>query len=180
MELISELTQLRAVLQEYAHEAAEIYANKVALGDHVASGDLITTLRSEVVVDGQTFSVQLSLLNYWKYLEQGSKGVLSSPQGAEWSAHWPPRSALERWIEIKPVIPRPDARGRIPTVKSLAFLIGRKIYRHGTEPAHALADTIEQLNRNYEERFAVALAQDTQGYIARVLAFPSSGAFTDI
>ena len=43
----------------------------------------------------------------------------------------PMRKAILDWIKVKPVTPRPDKHGRIPTLKQLAFLIARKIYDEG-------------------------------------------------
>jgi hypothetical protein len=53
----------------------------------------------------------------------------------------PPISAIEKWIEVKPIIP--DSRiGKVPTTKQLAFLIARSSGEKGTKGTHALDNTI--------------------------------------
>lgn len=174
MELIA-LENLKAVLDEYAAKAAELYRAEMEKGNHNASKDLVNSVTAQVNVDGNLYEVSVSLLEYWKYLEGGSKGELSSPSGAVYPAHFPPVSALERWIRVKPVLPRADANGRIPTTRQLAYLIGRKIKQHGIKPAPMLQNTIDELNREYRDRFVVALSSDVGVYINKVLHSLSEG-----
>lgn len=168
-ELIS-LTNLEAALKVYAEKAGEIYRKNLALGGKNASHDLADSVTAYVETDGRAFEVRVSLLDYWKYVEGGSQGTESSPPGAVYPAHFPPPRALERWIEVKPVIPRPMADGRIPTPRQLSWVIARSIERRGIEPFPAMAATIEELNREYREVFAYALSKDIDGYISKIMS----------
>lgn len=152
------ITELRA----YARDAQDLYKRKVAEQGHSASGELIASVVTNVVTDSEAYSVTMDLAKYWKYLEGGSKGSVTSYPGALYAAHWPPVDAILRWIEVKPVIPRPFANGKLPTQKQLAYLIGRKIATKGTEPHPMLAETLEELNEKYSERLADALALDVR------------------
>jgi len=167
-ELIT-LSNLEAALREYAAKAQELYKMNLALGGKNASHDLTESVHAYVESDGRAFEVRVSLLEYWKYVEGGSKGELSSPAGAVYPAHFPPPWALERWIEVKPVIPRPMANGKIPTPKQLSWMIARSIQRRGIEPFPAMATTIEELNRQYKDVFAFALSKDLDGYISKIV-----------
>ena len=71
-------------------------------------------------------------------------------------------------MEIKPVIPRPDANGRIPSPESLAYLIGRKIAREGTTGTHDLQKTKDAVIPVYIPKIEEALAADISQYIATV------------
>lgn len=174
MELIS-LTHLKEVLDEYAAQAAEIYKYQIALGAHNASRELVDNVKAQVNVDGTAWEVSLTLKEYWKYLEGGSKGTESSPAGAVYPAHRPPAWALEKWINVKPVLPRPLPSGKLPSPKQLSYMISRSIEKRGIEPFPALQTTIDELNEMYKDKFVLALSQDVGVYINKVLHPLSQG-----
>ena len=157
-ELIN-FTELQKVLQEYAKEAEEIYKYQIALGGKNASRQLTDTIKSKVVVGSQAYEVTLSLQEYWKYVESGRA-----------PGKFPPVKALLDWISVKPIIPRPDANGRIPTPKQLSFLIGRKIKEEGIKPFPALETTKEELDKIYHEKLSAALGHDMTIYIRKLIA----------
>ena len=120
---------------------------------------LSDTITAEVTMDGRAFTASLNMNYYWQYLEEGTR------------PHWPPSSAILNWVQIKPVIPRPDGNGRIPTQKQLAFLISRKIAEHGTEGTHGFETAREAILPAYYERIEQALAEDVGAYVKAVLAW---------
>ena len=148
MELIN-LEHVRGVLEEYAQAVRNLYQDNLIRSDRIASGALLNSVEYRVIQDGAEYEVQLSLAEYWKYVEYDTK------------PHWPPVSAIREWIRVKPVLPRPDANGRIPKPQSLAYLIGRKIIREGTEGSHDLERAIDAVNREYRDKLVIALSQDT-------------------
>mgnify|MGYP006874685652 FL=1 len=156
-ELIN-FTELQQVLQDYAKEAEEIYKYQISLGGKNASRKLTDTIKSNVVVGDQAYEVSLTLQEYWKYIEHGRA-----------PGKFPPVKALLDWISVKPIIPRPDADGRIPTPKQLSFLIGRKIKEEGIKPFPALETTKEELDKIYHEKLSVALGHDVSNYIRKIL-----------
>lgn len=142
------LDRVRSVLEEFADEAADLYRENLVRADSIASGQLFSSVSCRVEQDGRVFLVIMRMEEYWRYLEEGTR------------PHWPPVSAILKWIQVKPVIPRPDANGRIPTQKQLAFLISRKIAREGTKGRHGLRDAKLQAFELFRQRLADALAQD--------------------
>lgn len=147
-ELIS-FDRTLAVLKDYALAAQDLYKDKLLWSGRVATGGLIDSVRTEVAgPDGRRISVLLHVSEVWKWVEWDTK------------PHWPPPGALLNWIEAKPVIPYPDARGRIPTPRQLDFLIRRKIGREGTKGSHDLQHTLQELNAAYNEKIAQAVAED--------------------
>ena len=165
-----ELTELQQVLEDYARDAAEIYKYQLALGGKRASRNLIDSVKSYVVVGEQSYEVTLRLQDYWKYVEGGRKGKVLSPPGAVYKAAFPPVDALVNWINVKPILPRPDQYGRIPSPETLAYLIGRKIEMEGIEPHPALAATKEELNKMYKDKLSAALGHDVQRFIRKMTA----------
>lgn len=145
------------VLQEYAVEFRNMYQDNLIRSDRIASGELLNSIEAEVSAHGLTYEVQLRLADYWKYIEDDTK------------PHWPPRNAILQWIRIKPVLPRPDRSGKIPTQESLAFLISRKIARVGTRGSHDLEKTKTEMNRDIRQRLETAFSQDVSESFARLI-----------
>lgn len=150
-------SELMAVLEDLARDVREGYISQLEKHDRRATGNLIDSVHTTIEVNGSRYIVWLHLADYWKYVENGTR------------PHWPPPSAILKWIEAKPVIPRPDANGRIPTPKQLAFLIGRKISEVGTKGSHDLKQTEDAVLPFYEERLTEALHRDVLNYIEKVM-----------
>ena len=87
------LEHVLAVLEEYARKVTENYQMRLLDDDRWASGKLIDSVRCQVVTRTGGWDVTLTLKDYWKYVEYGTR------------PHWPPREAILRWIRMKPVIP---------------------------------------------------------------------------
>ena len=116
-------------IQNIVDEFMYAYASAIIDTNHSATGNLALNQEKIIQYDGRFFSIYLSLEDYWKYLEYGTK------------PHFPPLEKIKEWIRIKPVVPLPQANGKLPTENQLAFLIGRKIRRVGTPATHLLEDT---------------------------------------
>lgn len=114
-------------LQQLGEMLVEEYREVLKQEGINATDQLSQTAAVKVEQESTYWELSLLLQDYWKYVEFGRK-----------PGKWPPRDAIEKWIEAKPVIPTPDANGRIPTTRSLAYLIARKIGQRGTEARHAL------------------------------------------
>lgn len=149
MELLN-FDNVMATLEQYAQDVRNLYQDKLIRSDRIASGQLLNSVEYRVVDNGLEYEVKLRLEEYWKWVEDDTK------------PHWPPVSAILEWVKVKPVIPRADDKGRIPTPKQLAYLIGRKISRVGTEGTHDLQESIEEINERYKEKIVYSLHQDLQ------------------
>lgn len=160
---------LQKALEEYGKEAKAQYQKNLlemrytkgknpVLTNRIASGELYNSVQSLVIVNGQRYSVVLSLADYWKYIENGR------PAGK-----FPPTSKILEWITVKPVIPRPDDYGRIPTPKQLAFLIGRKIANDGSDGSHELKNASDTIYNKYHSKIVAALSKDLGGYLEKIV-----------
>lgn len=144
------MKNVQAVLEEYGQAVRNKYQDNLIGNDRIASGDLLNSVEYKVTHNGTEYLVQLTLQDYWKYIERGT------------SPHWPPVGKLLEWIKVKPVIPRPLADGRIPTQRQLAYLIGRKISEEGTAGSHDLEAAIKDINEAYKGMLCYALQQDCE------------------
>lgn len=148
---------LQAILRDYGKVVSEKYKQNLQASDRIASGELIGRVNSMVVVNGETYDVVLDLVEYWKYVEEGRK-----------PGKRPPMDSLINWVNVKPVIPRPDENGRIPSPQQLAFLIGRKIGEEGTEGTHDLERANKDTLESFRQKIIDALTEDIGMYMQKV------------
>lgn len=149
MELIN-LENVMSVLEEYGNDVRNLYQDNLIRNNRIASGDLLNSVEYNVVQNGMEYEVTLTLADYWKYIEEGTL------------PHFPPIDKILQWVQIKPVIPRPDKNGNIPTPRSLAYLISRKIAKHGTQGTHDLQSAIDVMNAKYRDKLIIALHDDCE------------------
>ena len=166
MEQLIDFTELAKVLEDLAADIRENYKEHLRFNDRytergVPSGyseRLIDSVKTRVVAGDRAWEITMTLNDYWKWVEDDTR------------PHFPPVSKMLEWVEIKPVIPRPDSRGRIPSPRSLAFLIGRSIAKYGTKGSHDLEKTKDGVIPWYRERIAAALGRDMENYIRKIVA----------
>lgn len=162
-ELIS-FDNLLQVLEDYGEAIRNQYQDNLILNDRIASGELLNSVEFEVLQQGNSFKVNLNLAEYWKYIEEGI-----APAGKYGNPGWKAFPFILRWIEIKPVLPRPMANGDLPTPKQLAAMITRKRAEDGSEGSHDLHKAAESINDQWRERIIEAFTRDVQdtmdGYI---------------
>lgn len=173
MELIN-LDNVMQVLEEYAQEVRNRYQDNLILHDRIASGDLLNSVEYQVIQDGQVYEVQLRLQDYWKYVEEGVRGD-RNPSSPYQNPGWKAYPFILKWIDVKPVLPRPLENGKLPTPKQLAFLITRSIVEHGTEGSQDLEESLLDVNYRYREKLVYALHQDMET-IMKVLVGEIKGA----
>lgn len=143
---------LTKVLNDFGKFLVEEYKDNLILNDKNASDELYNSVK--YIVDTGTrgrIELNLSLAHYWKYIEQGRK-----------PGKFPPISAIERWIEIKPVIPRPMKNGKLPTTQQLTYLISRKIAIEGIEPQHLLQQSVNSVMDSMMEFITEAITKDLE------------------
>ena len=156
MELL-DLTELQKVLQDFATDIRDRYRDVLANNDHIASRKLVDSIKTQVVIGDNYYEVTMTLEDYWKYVEYDTP------------PHFPPLNKILEWIQIKPIIPRPDDNGRIPSPKQLAFLIGRKIAQEGTTGTHDLEQTKDDILPWWREQISQALGHDMENYIRKLV-----------
>lgn len=155
-----EFENLINVLQEYGKAVQELYKQNLTSDGAKASGELINSVKYIYEQKGNSYSISLSLAEYWKYVEYGRRA----------GRKFPPPSAIRKWIEVKPILPRPMSNGKLPTINQLTYLISRKIARDGIEPRNILKNTLEEINREYDEKISEALTLDLSNSLDEVFA----------
>lgn len=142
---------VKTVLNKFGKLLVEEYRNNLTEKNVNASYALYNSVSYVVESNVTNFEVTLNLEEHWKYIEKGRK-----------AGKYPPISAIEKWIEIKPVLPRPMSNGKLPTTKQLAYLIARKIGLEGIAPRPILQDSIDDVFAQMFEELEEALMKDVQ------------------
>lgn len=140
---------LLRVLEEYGQRAEAYYRDELIAKGKNASHTLLDSVHYEVRYDDRAFEVSLNLEDYWKYIESGRK-----------PGSFPPVDAIRRWIQVKPIVPKRDSNGRLPSTNQLTYLIGRKIATKGIKPVPVLKDALARLNAEMEVAIDRAIEQD--------------------
>lgn len=125
-----DLTTIQDLINQFVLTLKDTIANN---GSN-ASGTLSKSIKGKVKQNGKWLEVSISLEDYWKYIEYGTK------------PHFPPVDKIKEWIRVKPILPRPLSNGKLPTNDQLAFLIGRKISKVGTKPRPFLQKSITEFD----------------------------------
>ena len=151
---LNEFSKVAEVLERYGKEFIELYKLNLVQSGRPASGKLAESLSYHVNLGTNVYAVDISLLEYWKYIENGTR------------PHFPPVSAIREWIRVKPVIPRPFENGKLPTESQLAFLIARKISRVGTEGINDFQRANDEVFARMEMSLAEAVTEDLQRQVS--------------
>lgn len=136
------------VLKDYAIELRNTLQDSYINDDRIATGDLLNSVEYIIEKDDRQIEVSLQLEEWWKYVEYDTK------------PHFPPPDAMLKYVKAKPVLPRQDRNGKLPTPNQLAYLIGRKISEVGTTGTHNVRDTVRLINERYEEKIGQAISED--------------------
>ena len=159
-----------AVLQQLAEEFKAGYIARLKENGHFTrdgQNRLIDTITTEVTVDGRSFSASLKMNYYWQFLEEGIQ-----PDGKFKNPGWKSFPFILKWVEIKPIIPRPpktikpSKRTLESLQKSTAYLIVRKRNEVGDKGTHGFEKARDAILPQYYDRIRDALAQDVGKYIA--------------
>lgn len=121
-------------IQDLINQFVLTLKDTIASNGSNASGKLSQSIKGKVKQNGKWLEVSISLEDYWKYIEYGTR------------PHFPPINAIKQWIKVKPILPRPLSNGKLPTTDQLAFLICRKISKVGTKPRPFLQKSITEFD----------------------------------
>ena len=162
MELF-EMPETEKVLWELAAAVKEDYKKRLTGNKHIASKTLVNSVTQEVIVGDATYEVVLHLEDYWKYVENDTRGRKTGLPGRK----DPPFDAIYKWVRIKRILPRPDSK--VPNQRSLAWLIAHKIGEYGTKGTHDLEKTKDSIIPPYLDRLRAAIGADAIIYINRYI-----------
>ena len=160
MDKLIDLPHVQAVMEEMAIAIRNEYQDNLIRNDRIASGDLLNDIEYEITRGDFTYTIYVKMKDYWYYVENGRK-----------AGKWPPIDNILNWIKIKPVLPRPNAEGKLPTPQQLAFLIARKIGEEGTEGTQDLRKATDTIWDTFEDRLYEAIDEDVDAAFIQIFHY---------
>ena len=153
-----EFKHLQQALKDYADAIRDQYKDNLERDDRRASGKLISSINTKLVVDGNEFAIELQLEDYWKWIDEGR------PPTHTLTASEPPlREKILEWIKVKHIMPR-EYNDKLPIEKQLenmSYAITKKIHKEGYKGTYDLEDALYEVD--YEHIIEEALDQDVLG-----------------
>ena len=144
-------SRTEALLNSFGNTLISRYRDKIK---EYAQGKLYKTINFEITKGSSNYIVTINLEEYWKYIEKGRRA----------GAKMPPVSAIENWIKVRKIIPRPVAlksgKQRVPTVQQLAYVIARSISRKGIAPRPFMRESIEDTMKDFKSKLSAAVRED--------------------
>lgn len=164
--LVQRWKHLHRVLNAFGKELVEVYIRNIEERGINASKHLAESAKYEVFVGDRQMGVDINLAEYWKYVEYGRR-----------AGKFPPLDSIEQWIKVKGIQPMTRTQasvkrwtqhrgsirrndGSVPSIRSLAYLIGRKIAEEGVQPRPILTTAIDEVYKRFEEALENAITED--------------------
>lgn len=160
MDKLIDLPHVQAVMEEMAIAIRNEYQDNLIRNDRIASGDLLNNIEYEVTRGDFTYTIYVKMKDYWYYVENGRK-----------AGKMPPIDNILNWIRVKPVLPRPNAKGKLPTPQQLAFLIARKIGEEGTQGTQDLRKATDTIWDTFEDRLYEAIDEDVDAAFIQIFHY---------
>lgn len=160
MDKLIDLPHVQAVMEEMAIAIRNEYQDNLIRNDRIASGDLLNNIEYEITRGDFTYTIYVKMKDYWYYVENGRK-----------AGKMPPIDNILNWIRVKPVLPRPNAKGKLPTPQQLAFLIARKIGEEGTQGTQDLRKATDTIWDTFEDRLYEAIDEDVDAAFIQIFHY---------
>lgn len=160
MDKLIDLPHVQAVMEEMAIAIRNEYQDNLIRNDRIASGDLLNNIEYEITRGDFTYTIYVKMKDYWYFVENGRK-----------AGKWPPIDNILNWIRVKPVLPRPNAEGKLPTPQQLAFLIARKIGEEGTQGTQDLRKATDTIWDTFEDRLYEAIDEDVDAAFIQIFHY---------
>lgn len=122
------------------------------------SDELPGSMQAEIIEDDHALNLAIVLAGYWYFVERG-RGPGKQP----------PLQNIADWVERTGIAALANTDGKNISVRSLAFLIARKIGREGTAGKHIVNDIIANNYERWIIRIQGAAARDVQSSVNRLI-----------
>lgn len=164
----------KEVLQEYTQRFIEALQHSLQEEDRVVSAKLWQSIDATVSVYGQKVVMNITMEDYWKYVENGRKAGGKLPPVNAMLKHIADRG--ERWNPVAQRISkfRKNKKGLEVARKkslnmdkarnSLAYLIGRSIAKRGIKPTHFSKKVMEgsTLIEEFQEELSKSVGREIE------------------
>ena len=155
---MADILSPREVIDSYRQKFIDALQDSLTKHDRVVKGGLFQSINATVKVYGQTITLSIIMVDYlrgvdyWRWVDEGRKAGGKQPPQAAMLKHIADRG--ERWNPVAQKISRFANKKGLEVLrkkplsmdkarKTLAFLIGRSIKKHGIKPTHFASEVME-------------------------------------
>jgi len=141
--------------------------------------DLYNSLKYDLDVHKQSFSLSFEMLEYGMYVDQGVKGKSSSNKaprspfkfGSGTGKKGGLTRSIEKWVKRKNIKFR-NKKGQFITSKNTSFLISRSIYQKGIKPSLFFTKPFEKAFDRLPDELIVQFGLDVNDFLEESLKKP--------
>ena len=120
-------TEFEKILFAWTNAAMKQMRDNLGKRKAMASGKLAQSIQPDITTIGQGGNVKILMLEYWEWLDQGRP-----PTRSQSKVNPTLQKSLEEWIRMKGIQVRGSKEESLESrIKSLAFVIARKIHAKG-------------------------------------------------
>ena len=139
----------------YRQKFIEAFQSSLEKHDRNVPGTLWQSVNADIKVFGQKIVLEITMEDYWKYVEEGRKAGGKMPplepmlkhiadRGERWN---PAAQNISKFTKNKKglQVARKKPLDMNTARKTLAFLIGRSIKKHGIKPTHFASEVMDSI-----------------------------------
>ena len=134
-ESLKTLPTMQTALENLGNTIVDQYRRALTTGGNNYTGRLSNSARTFVEQEDLNYYLYIALQSYGWMLENGRQ-----------PGKFPNVQAIKEWVKNKPVVPRPDKKGKLPSINSLTYLIGRKIANEGIEARPYIQEILNNID----------------------------------
>lgn len=145
-------TELRKQVEKIGKDLIIELTNELLKADKKASGNLINSLKYEVVEVLGNLMIKLKAQPYLINVDKGRR-----------PGKMPPVSPIMKWIDLKKIKPKDISK------KQLAFVIAKSIGRKGIKPTNVIQKAKDNIIKAKKEILAKAAQKDVMDALSKIL-----------
>lgn len=157
MDAITKYPNVAAAMSSIGAEFTAEYRAALHARSLSQSDTLPDSMDVEIIADDHELHLAIALAGYWYWVEKG-RGPGKQP----------PLDNIIAWVEQTGLAAIEDVDGGNISVRSLAFLIARKIGREGTAGKNIVGDIVANNAERWTQRIRAAAVTDIQNEVNRI------------
>jgi len=178
------LKNVQEELNRFAKYVIQQSRTNLTKGKKNSSKELYNSLKSDLNVSPNSFSLSFKMEDYGVFQDQGVKGTKSnyvenkkspfsykSKGGKNGLKGMPPPKAFDKWIVRKGLKGIRDKQGKFLSRKSLQFMIARSVFEKGVKASLFFTKPFEKAFKNLDKDIIEAYKLDVE----ELLKFTTNG-----
>lgn len=165
------MQEVQKALSKFAKQVIKESKSNMTRGKRNASRDLYNSLKYELDVHKNSFSLTFFMEDYGKFVDRGVSGVKNKYNTPfSYKTKMPPSKVFDKWIKQRGIKGR-DKKGRFITNKSLSFLIARSIFNKGIKPSMFFTKPFERAFKKLPNEVAEKFGLEVEEMLNKALKF---------